>query len=338
MTSYLFKGNSPSIARLRNRSRLLGSYLKKRYIVGNMPIEMGLEVTNRCNLACIMCNRNDMHRPIGDVSRELVARVAREVKDTIELLFLHGTGEPLLHTNIFELIDICKQEGIAVGLSTNCVLLDKHRSRELLDAGIDYLILAVDGATKETYETVRRGAKYEQTMENIRYFLELRKHYARRPYVLLQYIVMPENRHETASFKAMWRNGSANAVRIRPEIDFLKRGNQRHGLASNHQRPCFYIFRSMNIYHDGSAVPCCADYDGKYLLGNVEDAPISELFNGRRMASLRRLHLEGKGYQVALCSQCQYPQPRAPLLFSFLLLNGLHLKKLLPNLEVFVTE
>ena len=44
--------------------------------------------------------------------------------------------------------------------------------RQLLDCGLDYVILAFDGATKETYEKYRVGAVFEKTRENILAFLE----------------------------------------------------------------------------------------------------------------------------------------------------------------------
>ena len=72
----------------------------------------------------------------------------------------------MIHPKIFEMIRITREAGIRTGMSTNATLLDDRRADLLLDSGLDYVILAFDGATKETYEKYRLGATFEKTREN----------------------------------------------------------------------------------------------------------------------------------------------------------------------------
>src|SRR5262245_62899590 len=71
------------------------------------------------------------------------------------------------HPNIFEMIQITRDAGIRTGMSTNATLMDEKRADTLLDCGLDYVILAFDGASKETYEKYRTGATVEKTRANI---------------------------------------------------------------------------------------------------------------------------------------------------------------------------
>ena len=63
------------------------------------------------------------------------------------------------------MIRITREAGIRTGMSTNATLLDDKRADMLFDSGLDYLILAFDGATKETYQKYRVGAEFERTRD-----------------------------------------------------------------------------------------------------------------------------------------------------------------------------
>ena len=54
-------------------------------------------------------------------------------------------------------------------------MLSEERARKFLKSGATRLRFSLDAATKETYEKVRLGGKYETTMKNIDNFLQIRK-------------------------------------------------------------------------------------------------------------------------------------------------------------------
>ena len=62
-----------------------------------IPEIVDLELTNRCNLDCVMCPRVMQKIRMGDMSRQLLDRVLDEVLEWPGRTFrLHGIGEPLL--------------------------------------------------------------------------------------------------------------------------------------------------------------------------------------------------------------------------------------------------
>src|SRR5438132_7426947 len=98
----------------------------------------------------------------------------------------------MIHPNIFEMIRITRDAGIRTGMSTNATLLDDRRADMLFDSGLDYVILAFDGATKETYEKYRIGATFEKTRENIMNFLAKKLERKAPVYVVLQMVLLKD--------------------------------------------------------------------------------------------------------------------------------------------------
>ena len=81
---------------------------------------------------------------------------------------LNWRGESLLHPNIIRMIKYAKLKGVLdVALNTNGLLLDKEMVKHLLQAGLDRLIISVDGATPNSYENIRQGGNFEKLIKNI---------------------------------------------------------------------------------------------------------------------------------------------------------------------------
>ena len=92
---------------------------------------MYLEITTCCNLSCSFCPGTK--RPAAFLSPENFYTLAAKLRPYGEHLYLHVMGEPLLHPDLPELLDIAGRMGFRVVLTTNGTLLPK-RQRELLAA------------------------------------------------------------------------------------------------------------------------------------------------------------------------------------------------------------
>ena len=84
-----------------------------------------LEITNVCNLNCNFCpktKRKYKFLKLGEFKNRL-----REIKPYTKYIYLHLMGEPLLHPNIKEFLDLASEEGFYVNLTTNGTLLKKNK-------------------------------------------------------------------------------------------------------------------------------------------------------------------------------------------------------------------
>ena len=87
-----------------------------------------------------------------------------------------GLGEPLLHPRFLEMVRLAKERGLRAEVTTNALLLDDAMAAGLLEAGLDQLVVSIDGANAEAFGRVRSGASLERVVENVR-----RLHDARGP-------------------------------------------------------------------------------------------------------------------------------------------------------------
>ena len=115
----------------------------------------------------------------------------------LERVVLHGLGEPLLNKDLPRMISYLKERGTYVLFNSNGILLNAKRGQALIDAGLDEYRLSMDGASRETYATVRGVDAFDKVWRNIKAFLALqREQRASKPAVSLWFTAMRENLHE----------------------------------------------------------------------------------------------------------------------------------------------
>ncbi|MCO4771899.1 MAG: radical SAM protein [Deltaproteobacteria bacterium] len=128
------------------------------------PIQVHIDVTNRCNAACITCWD---HSPLLKIARSKAWKGQRLPWETFERLMtdldalgsvravvLSGMGEPLTHPRIYEMMAAVKLRGWHLTVLTNLLAADLDR---LCDAGVDNLLVGVHGATPEAYAAFHPG-------------------------------------------------------------------------------------------------------------------------------------------------------------------------------------
>jgi radical SAM protein with 4Fe4S-binding SPASM domain len=161
-----------------------------------MPEELQLEVTAACNLRCRMCLVR-YRPPIDRIHGSLPLEEFRAIVDgnpSLGKLTLQGLGEPLLAPGFFEMIEYAIARGIEVGFNTNATLLDARRAQRLVELGVSWVHVSVDGATAETFEHVRDGAKFDKVVANLGRLVQTRRTAgADRPRLQLNTVVMRRN-------------------------------------------------------------------------------------------------------------------------------------------------
>ena len=135
------------------------------------PIDyVRIAVTSRCNLRCSYC-MSELHE---DHSQGDALLTRKELITIIEVLASLGItkirftgGEPLLRSDIVELVREAKHAGIrTVTLTTNGLLLDRYFPA-LVDAGLDAINFSIDSLDRELYHTITRRDEYGRVRDNL---------------------------------------------------------------------------------------------------------------------------------------------------------------------------
>jgi len=282
-----------TLAHLKNRTAILWSYLARKTVVAGGPKYILLEATGKCNLFCPMCPRELVHFEPVDIPMPLFRKIIDEAKAFLEFAVPYGGGEPMLNPAIFEMIKFCRDRNIRVGISTNGTMNNAERNRKLLDAGLDYLIFAFDGATKESYEKYRKGAKFEETRDKILEFLRMKQELKANTFTIIQMVRLKDNAAEVDDFRRMWDIAGVDQVRIKEdEMQFEGVGIPRPPQIQTRRNPCHYLWQGpVYIHHDGNVFPCCYMWRGEPL-GNVNQQELTQIWNNEKMQRLRRAHVD----------------------------------------------
>src|SRR5258705_5523198 len=259
--------------RVWNRARLLWAYSRGKKRLTGLPVEYIVETTAKCNLYCPMCPRETHKQPKEDMTDAIFERLVRESGSTAEHMMLIGLGEPFMDPKIFDRIEYCERHNTSTLLSTNGTFLDEKLAGRLLATRLQHITLSFDGATKESFEFYRKGARFEKVRDNFVRFARLKKERGSKMQVVVQMVRMERNAGEVADFQRFWNAvPGVDQVRIKQDETRLIRPDAGHA-AKEWTHPCHYLWRGpMYVKHSGAVYPYCQSYmlDGKPL-GTIGD-------------------------------------------------------------------
>ena len=125
------------------------------------PRDLQVEPTNRCNLKCIMCCHGiSPPEKTEELGPEDFARVVDEVP-SIQNVHLQGLGEPLLHSQLVEMIAYARAKGISTSLISNMTVMTDALAERLVRSGHGILAASIDSLDPEIVSRMRRGAKFD---------------------------------------------------------------------------------------------------------------------------------------------------------------------------------
>jgi len=319
--------------RPRNRFRLLTAYLQRKVAIQALPVEYIVETTAKCNLYCPMCPRETHPQPKADMADDIFNRLVHEARDSAEHMMLIGLGEPFLDPKIFDRIEYCSRHNVSTLLSTNGTLLDEEMAEKLLSTPLRHITLSFDGATKESFEYYRKGARFERVRDNFVRFARMKKERGSSLHVVVQMVRMQRNSSEVDDFVRFWKNvPGVDSIRIKEdETNLFKIGHD----PSHFKYPCHYLWRGpVYVKQNGDVYPCCQSYmlDGSPI-GRVGEQDLVQIWNSAPMQELRELHRSGRAGEIPMCARCCSSIPHPALVVGSLTLHGDTVRRFLPLVE-----
>lgn len=304
---------------LRNVAAIkyLEPLLIKPYL--DRPFAVDIEVTSSCDADCIMCPRKAMRRKVGPMNFELFKKVIDEaVELDVNEVRLNGYGEISILPNYQEYLSYIRQKSgsIKIIINTNGMRMNEEMARVYVESGVQSVNIAIDGASAETFENIRKKLKLDVVENNVRQLIKIRdKMGKKRPLVLVQMIAMPQNVHEVDLFLQKWKGiadrvGIAGLLARTEAVSFAKNDDPQW-----EKTPCFLLWQQMPILSDGTVALCCDDWDGNVPQGNLNTSTIKEIWSSQKRQRIRSVHLSGKASKIPLCEGCKQPR-QGPIWFG----------------------
>ncbi|MHA1289647.1 MAG: radical SAM/SPASM domain-containing protein, partial [Candidatus Thorarchaeota archaeon] len=193
------------------------------YYFGSSPRlrHITLSITSKCNLNCVMCEARTLYKPQVEMPFWMVKKIIDEGEELgLKKVLLGATGEPTIHVDFIKIVDYVKSKGLFANTVTNLA----HVNDKIIGAlgKLDVINVSMDAASKTTYEKIRRGARWEETIENLK---KLVKTDAK---VLINYVVQKGNYMEMSRAVDFYMGLGVDGIsfggltNIDPEVKYLQ--------------------------------------------------------------------------------------------------------------------
>lgn len=301
-------------------SYMLSLLFRKAIYWGSPPIVM-IEPTNICNLKCPLCptGNNTLKRAKGYMDFAVFRKIIDEIYKTAFMVVLWNQGEPYLNKDFSKMVKYASDHGLFTLVSTNGNI--DYDPEEIINSGLDSMIISLDGTTQETYNKYRVNGKLDKVLENAGKIVEARKKLHRKnPLLRWQFLVMKHNEHELDEIQKMASELGVDNLELKsiqiyakediynflpqnPKYRRYKVKGDNFELKFGIKNRCRRIWTNAVVNWNGDVAICCFDKDGEYPVGNVMETDLKKLWKNKSIMKIRNQILKDRK-QIPICRNC----------------------------------
>jgi MoaA/NifB/PqqE/SkfB family radical SAM enzyme len=192
------------------------------------PFTIIMDLTERCNLKCIMCHFSATDRlsfpphnvklsEDGNMPVPVFEKIAADLFPRSRRVALACAAEPMIHPKFQSIVAIAGRYGVPeLWFPTNLLALTEATARALIEAGVWTVAASIDGMTKETYEKIRVPAKFERLTANLELLARVKaERRSKLPRLRIIFTWMKSNRKELQDLPAFAERYSASELDVR---------------------------------------------------------------------------------------------------------------------------
>ncbi|PIE62668.1 MAG: hypothetical protein CSA25_04190 [Desulfobacter postgatei] len=317
----------------------------------SQPIYITVDPSFLCNIKCVFCGgtfirANDPHTlKNGIMPYETFTHIIdslAEFSKPLKSIRLYNHGEPLVNPDFARMVKYAVDSGYVEGVMTvsNGLLFTQERSKEILDAGINEIMISVNGLSDEQfYLMTKTKVNFKKYYENLKFLYSIKGDCVLRLKFVNELFANDDEKKrcieifgeicDALIFESLYEWSGLDAPRNTPEnIQAIKMAcecNNKldfphftpdHNIAraevfyrdlgnGSDKLVCPRIFYSLAINADGSVSICCGDGYHQLLCGDVNKNTIKEIWNSTKLKSYQIAHLKGKRRNMKHCRDCR---------------------------------
>ncbi len=252
-----------------------------------------VEPTNRCNLNCIFCARENMKRDFEMLKFDTFMKAVDGLPRGSYITFT-GNGEPTLNVDVYDMIRYASDKGMFVSIITNACALNESNRKKLINSGVSRIQLSFEALDKNTNEKIMRGSVYEKQLLNMLLLIKDIRDNDKKIYICISRVNMQESAQFADVTKKFWEKmpidnyyegaylsmQTDSAIYEKTEI-------------TEEYRPCANPWIAVKVNASGTVNPCALDWSSKFIVGNVNDSPLPEILNSPKAIEFRKAVLAG---------------------------------------------
>jgi len=271
------------------------------------PLRVFIDITYRCNLRCKHCFTDSSAFHPEELTTEDLYSLIRQMREAGTFLLSIAGGEPLLRSDIFDVIQYAREQYIDVSMTSNGLVITEEIARRLHESGLRTITISVDGM-ESTHDAIRGQGNWKKTVENIR----LLRRYCHSATIGIRNTVNTHNLHEAQSLITLAEDLGVDVLKFNPMRCFGRAEQNRYLLISQEQYVAFlrevnsiqakvkisvpktpldsrpYEFIDLGFGCTGGRETCnitpkgdfsaCAFLGDGFVVGNIKDTSFCELW------------------------------------------------------------
>lgn len=250
-----------------------------------------IEITNACNLSCTFCQETKREKRFMSVAE--FAHIIEEIKPYTDYIYLHVKGEPLLHPDLAQILQICEDNHIRINITTNGTLIKKrldvltahqvHQINISMHSADDNSNVNLDEYVKDLIDSCNEINAVTDTELSLR---------------LWNTQVNP-----TLFGQSNCKIRQHLYVNVRSPFEWPDVNNEY----ANENGTCQGLKTHLAILCDGTLVPCCLDGNGTVNLGNIFTTHLGDILEGERCVKMINSFRNRKACEP-LCVHCSFKE------------------------------
>jgi len=265
-----------------------------------------IEITNICNLNCSFCSKVNRKKEFMDI--DFFEDVISKIKDYTDYVYLHVKGEPLLHPNIIDFINICDKYNLKVNLTTNGTLFPQVVDKLKMCKNLNKINFSLHSENNINNYCEKIFESVDKLPNNITTIYRLWTLKNKQLDEKSTNIVNKIKDYYNLSTETVEKIKNENNIKINSTI-YVDKDNEFEWPSINDQEEsngyCYALKTQIAILVDGTVVPCCLDSDGIINLGNIKEKSMDEILNSDRFLNLQKSFQDRKPCEE-LCKKCTF--------------------------------
>lgn len=253
--------------------------------------QLNIELSSHCNFKCAGCINAEMRRPKGHMSlRTLKSILETPALSGLQTVYFWLYGEPLLNPHIGEMTHLIEEYKFQKILSTNGSQMNKFNELDFLNT-YNEIIVSINGLTENMYSIHHGKNELMTVIQGIEKYNKIRNNI-----LTMQFVVSNMNTDQMEDAAAFAKLHGFDKLIVKTfnvmdqSIDTYntfvpKDNNSRYNQFNqpitgkyDYNTPCL---QKLAITWDGNVLPCCFDYYGEHVLGNIANEPTTSILTNK---------------------------------------------------------
>lgn len=254
-----------------------------------------MEPTNRCNLNCSFCARDNMNREFAMLDMETFQNTIDSLPEGTYIT-LAGNGEPTLNPHFYDMVSYASRKNMHVSVITNGCTLNEANRKKLINSGISRVQISFQSLDKKTDEQVMEGVKFEKVLLNILAFIKEVRESETPIYICISTVEIEEGKEFAKVTKEFWSkmpiDNYYEGKLLSLQTDSKKIKEIKRERAEQY-RSCASPWISVKVNANGETNPCVYDFSSKFSIGNIKENTLDEILNSQKALTFRKASLLG---------------------------------------------